>query len=85
MSLSDEQKRHAVRLAQQKGLSCSDCGSSEPVPEDEVQVHPGGRAESARRCEDCESASEMTPVLSPGEAKALGFGHALRERSEEAP
>ena len=83
MSLSGEQKRHATRLAQQKGLSCPDCGSSEPVPEDEVQVHPDGGAEIAMHCEDCESASEMALVLSPEEAKALGLGHALRKRPEE--
>jgi hypothetical protein len=85
MTLSSEQKRHAARLAQQKGLSCPDCGSSEPVPEDEARVHPDGGAEIAMRCESCESASEIALVLSPEEAKALGFGHALRERSEETP
>jgi hypothetical protein len=30
-------------------------------------------------CENCESASQMTLVLSPEEAKALGL-HALRDR-----
>jgi hypothetical protein len=85
MSLSGEQKSYAVRLAQEKDLSCPDCGSSEPVPEDEVEVHPDGGAEIAMRCESCESASEIALVLSPEEAKALGFGHALRERSEETP
>ncbi len=83
MSLSGEQKHRAARLAQEKGLSCPDCGSSQPVPEDEVKVHPGGSAEIAMRCEDCESESEIALVLSSEEAKALGFGHALRERPEE--
>jgi hypothetical protein len=85
MSLSGEQKRRAARLAQEKGLSCPDCGSSEPVPEEEVQVHPGGGAEIAMRCENCESASEVTLVLSPEEARAFGFGHALREHQKETP
>jgi hypothetical protein len=48
-------------------------------------VHPGGGAEIAMRCENCESASEVTLVLSPEEAKAFGLGHALRERPEETP
>jgi hypothetical protein len=83
MPLSGEQKRRAARLAQEKGLSCPDYGFSEPVPEDEFQVHPGGGAKIMMRCENCESASEIALVLSPEEAKALGLGHALRDRSEE--
>ena len=83
MSLSGEQKRRATRLAREKGLSCPDCGSSEPVPANDVQVRPGGAAEISMRCENCESASETALVLSPEEARAFGFGHALRERSEE--
>ncbi len=83
MSLSGEQKDRAARLAREKGLSCPDCGSSEPVPENEVQVRSGGGAEIAMRCENCEGASEVALVLSPEEARALGFGHALRERPEE--
>ena len=83
MPLSDEQKRRAAQLAQGKGLSCPDCGSSEPVPEDEARVHPGGGAEIPMRCEDCESTSEITLVLSPEEADAFAFGRALRERPEE--
>ena len=83
MSLSGEQKRRAAQLAQEKDLSCPDCSSSEPVPADDVRVRPGGGAEIAMRCEDCESASETTLVLSPEEARALGLGHALRERPEE--
>ena len=80
--LSDQQKRRAARLAREKGLSCPDCGSSEPVPEDEVKVRSGGGADIAMRCVECESASEVTLVLSPEEAKALGLGHALPGRPE---
>ena len=76
--LSDQQKRRAARIAREKGLSCPDCGSSEPVPE-EARAYPGGGADIAMRCIDCESASEVTLVLSPEEAKALGLGHALRK------
>jgi transcription elongation factor Elf1 len=75
--LSDIQRRRAARIALEKGLTCPDCGSSEPVPKDEVRSHPGG-ADVAMRCEDCENATEMTLVLSPEEAKALGL-HALRD------
>jgi hypothetical protein len=57
------------------------CGSSEPVPKDQAWAHPGGGADLAMRCEDCENATEMTLVLSPEEAKALGL-HALRELPE---
>jgi hypothetical protein len=85
MTLSGEQKRRTARLVQQKGLRCPDCGSSEPVPEDEVRVHPGGGVEIAMRCENCEGASDVALVLSPEEAKALGLGHALREYPEETP
>ena len=76
--LSDIQKRSAARIAHEKGLTCPDCGSSEPVPKDEVRAHMGGGANVAMRCEDCENATEMTLVLSPEEAKALGL-HALRD------
>ena len=65
-------------MAREKGLTCPDCGSSEPVPEDEARAHPGGGADIAMRCLNCESASEVTLVLSPEEAKALGL-HALRD------
>ena len=79
---SDQQKRRVARIAREKGLTCRDCGGSpEPVPENEAQVHPGGGADIAMRCLTCESASEVTLVLSPEEAKALGL-HALRERPE---
>jgi hypothetical protein len=80
--LSDQQKDRAARIAREKGLSCPDCGSSEPVPEDEARAHPGGGAEIAMRCINCESASDVTLVLSPEEAEALGLGHALRDRPE---
>ncbi len=79
--LSDQQKRRAARIAREKGLSCPDCGSSEPVPEGEARTHPDGGADIAMRCVNCESASEVTLVLSPEEAKALGL-HALRDRPE---
>jgi hypothetical protein len=79
--LSDRQRRRAARIAREKGLACPDCGSSEPVPEDEARTHPGGGADIAMRCVDCERASEVTLVLSPEEAKALGL-HALRVRPE---
>jgi hypothetical protein len=81
--LSDQQKRRAARIAREKGLTCPDCGSSEPVPEDKARTHPGGGADIAIRCVDCESASEMTLVLSPEEAKALGLDHALRGHPED--
>ena len=80
--LSNQQKRRAAGIAREKGLSCPDCGSSEPVPEDEVKVHLGGGADIAMRCVNCESASEVTLILSPEEANALGLGHALRDRPE---
>ena len=79
--LSEQQKRRATEIAREKGLSCPDCGSSEPVPGDEARAHPGG-TDIAMRCVNCESASEMTLVLSPEEAKALGLGQALQDDSE---
>jgi hypothetical protein len=79
--LSDQQKRHAARIAREKGLTCPDCGSSEPVPEGEAQTHLDGGADIAMRCVKCESASEVALVLSPEEAKALGL-HALRDHPE---
>ncbi len=80
--LSDQQKDRAALIAREKELSCPDCGSSEPVPGDEARMHPGGGADIAMRCVNCERASEVTLVLSPEEAKALGLGHALRDRPE---
>ena len=79
--LSERHKRRATQIAREKDLSCPDCGSSEPVPKDEVKVHSGGGADIAMRCVNCESASEVTLVLSPEEAKALGL-HSLGERPE---
>jgi len=79
---SDQQRRRAARIAREKGLTCPDCGGSpEPVPENEARVHPGGGAEIAMRCLNCERTSEVTLVLSPEEAKALGL-HALRDHPE---
>ncbi len=80
--LSDQQKRRAAEIVQEKGISCPDCGSSEPVPGDMARTHPGGGVNIAMRCVNCESASEMTLVLSPEEAKALGLGQALQDDSE---
>jgi uncharacterized Zn finger protein len=82
--LSDQQKPRAAQIAREKGLSCPDCGGSEPVPNDEVLAHPDGGADVSMRCEECEGASEMALVLSPEEAKALGL-HSLGESSHEAP
>jgi len=76
--LSDQQKRRATWLAREKGLSCPDCGGSEPVPNDEVLAHPDGGAAVSMRCEECEGAFEMALALSPEEAKALGL-HSLGE------
>jgi hypothetical protein len=80
--LSDQQKDRAAQIAHEKGLRCPDCGSSEPVPGDEARAHPGGGADIAMRCVNCERASEVTLVLSPEEAKALGLGQALQDDSE---
>ena len=77
--LSERQKRRATRIAREKGLTCPGCGSSEPVPKDEIRAHPDGGADVLMRCEECENASEMALVLSPEEAKALGL-HSLGER-----
>lgn len=81
--LSDRQKRRAASLAREKGLTCPDCGSSDPAPRDDEALarHPDGGADVAMGCQSCESASEMTLVLSPEEAKALGL-HALRDRPQ---
>ena len=79
---SDQQNRCAAQIAREKGLTCPECGSSEPVPKDEARAHPGGGADIVMRCVNCESVSEVTLVLSPEEAKALGLGHALRDRPE---
>ena len=75
--LSDQQKRQATQVARQKGLTCPDCGGSEPVPiEDEGRAHADGGADVLMRCQECEGTSEMALVLSPEEAEALGL-HSL--------
>ena len=75
--LSDQQKLQATQVARQKGLTCPDCGGSEPVPiEDEVRAHADGGANVLMRCQECEGTSEMALVLSPEEAEALGL-HSL--------
>jgi hypothetical protein len=74
--LTDPQLR---RIAREKGLTCPDCGSSEPVPKKEggeLKDLPDGGLEVPIRCEACEGTSEMAVVLSPEEAEALGF-HSL--------
>jgi RNase P subunit RPR2 len=76
--LSDQQRRRAAGIARERGLTCPDCGSSEPVPKDEVRARSGGGADVTMRCEDCESATEMALVLTPEEAKALGL-HSLQD------
>ena len=77
--LSDRQKRQAARIAHEdKDITCPDCGSSEPVPTDEARTRSDGGVDVAMRCVKCERASEITLVLSPEEAKALGL-HALRD------
>ena len=81
--LSDRHKRRATRLAREKGFSCPECGSSEPVPNDEVEAHQDGSVDVLMRCEEkeCTNALEMALVLSPEEAKALGL-HSLGERPQ---
>ena len=81
--LSDRHKRRATRIAQEKGLTCPECGSSEPMPKDEIRAHPDGGVDVLMRCEEkeCTNASEMALVLSPEEAKALGL-HSLGGRPE---
>ena len=80
--LSDQQKRRAARMAREKSLTCPACGSSEPVPKDKAPGRlPDGSVKVSMGCEDCRSAAEMTLMLSPEEAEALGL-HALRDRPE---
>jgi hypothetical protein len=80
--LTDRLNRRLTRIVQEKGLTCPDCGSSGPVPMEEgLRTHPDGGAEVPMCCEECEGASEMVPVLSPEEAKALGL-HSLGDRPE---
>ena len=72
---TDPQDRRLKRIARQKGFTCPDCGSSEPVPKEggELKDLPDGSLEVPVRCEACEGASEMALVLSTEEAEALGF------------
>ena len=79
--LSDQQKSRAAQIAREKGLTCPECGSSEPVPNEEVLAQPEGGAAVWMRCEACESALEMAIVLTPEEAKALGL-HSLGEHPQ---
>ena len=80
--LSNQGKRRAAQIAREKGLTCPDCGGSDPVPtDDEILAHPDGGADVSMRWEECEGASEMALVLSPEEAKALGL-HSLGERAQ---
>ena len=85
-SLTDPQNHHLARIARKKGLTCPDCGSSEPLPREEGEIEdlPDGGLEIPMRCETCEGASEMALVLSPEEAEALGL-HSLGGGSAEAP
>jgi hypothetical protein len=75
---TDPHDRQLKRIARQKGFTCPDCGSSEPVPKEggELKDLPDGGLKVPVRCEACEGASEMALVLSPEEAQALGF-HSL--------
>jgi hypothetical protein len=75
---TDPQDRRLKRIAREKGFTCPDCGSSEPVLKEggELKDLPDGTLEVPMRCEACEGASEMALVLSPEEAEALGF-HSL--------
>ena len=75
---TDPQDRQLKCIAQQKGFTCPDCGSSEPVPKEGGQLKdlPDGGLEVPVRCEACEGASEMALILSPEESQALGF-HSL--------
>ena len=81
---TDPHDRQLKRIARQKGFTCPDCGSSEPVPKEggELKDLPDGGLEVPVRCEACEGASEMALVLSPEEAQALGF-HSLGGSSKE--
>ena len=79
--LSDGQRRLAARIARDRALTCPDCGSSQPEPEDEARTRPDGGANIAMRCVACEGASEIALVLSPEEARALGL-HSLGDDRE---
>jgi transcription elongation factor Elf1 len=75
---TDPQDRRLKRLAREKGFTCPECGSSEPVPKEggELKDLPDGALEVPVRCQACEGASEMALVLSDEEAQALGL-HSL--------
>jgi hypothetical protein len=85
-ALTDPQNHRLARIAREKGLTCPDCGSSEPVPRagGELKDLTDGGLEVPMRCEACEEASEMAVVLSPEEAEALGL-HSLGGDSAEEP
>ena len=85
-SLTDPQNHRLARIAWEKGLTCPDCGSSEPVPREggELKDLTDGGLEVPMRCEACEGASEMAVVLAPEEAEALGL-HSLGGDSAEEP
>jgi hypothetical protein len=70
MALGPAETPRAARIVREKGLTCSDCGSSEPGPEDEALAHPGGGADIAMRCANCERASEW-PLSSPQRRRRL--------------
>jgi DNA-directed RNA polymerase subunit RPC12/RpoP len=80
-SLSGLQRRRAAQIARERDLSCPECGSSAPAPKDEARGRADGGADVAMRCEDCESAVEITLVLSPEEARALGL-HSLNDNPQ---
>jgi hypothetical protein len=76
--LSNRQRIRATEIARDAGLTCPECDSSKPVAE-EAQTRPDGGADVSMRCEACEYDPEITLVLSPEEAEALGL-HSLKER-----
>jgi transcription elongation factor Elf1 len=67
---ADSHERRLKRLAREKGFTCPECGSSEPVPKEgsELKDLPDGALEVPVRCQACEGASEMALVLSDEEA-----------------
>ena len=77
-SHTDSRDRRLKRIAREKDFVCPDCGSSEPVLQEEGELKdlPDGGLEVSVRCEACEGDSEMALVLSPEEAEALGL-HSL--------
>jgi hypothetical protein len=84
--LSDKQKRRARRIAREKGLTCPECGSSEPVPKDEVQAHPDGGANVLMRCAKRKSA--RTPRRWPScslPKRRKPSAYTLWERAQKRP